>query len=76
MPVTMKELGIDKLSVDDRVLLAHEIWESINADSEAGELSPELRAELERRLADDDARPDMGVAWNVVFERALKRAGR
>jgi len=66
MAVTMKDLGIDKLSVDDRVLLAHEIWESINTESETAEISPELKAELERRIAEYEANPDDLVDWDEI----------
>ncbi len=74
MPTTMKDLGIDKLSVDDRIALAEEIWDSVAADVERAPLSEAQRRELERRLADSLARPDAVTPWEEVKARALARA--
>lgn len=34
MAVTMKELGLDRLSADDRLALVQEIWDSLAVDAE------------------------------------------
>ena len=46
MTVTMKELGVDRLSPQQRVALALEIWESLGEDRPRGRLTTEQRAEL------------------------------
>ncbi len=74
MPITMKELGIDRLSVEDRLALAQEIWDSIAADVERAPLTEAQRRELERRLADSLARPDAVTPWEEVKAKALARA--
>ena len=74
MPPTMKELGIDRLSVEDRLALVQEIWDSIAADIERAPLTEAQRQELERRLADSLARPDAVTPWEAVKARALGRA--
>jgi putative addiction module component (TIGR02574 family) len=71
---SMKELGIDRLSVEDRLALVQEIWDSIAADVEQAPLSEAQRRELERRLADSLARPDAVTPWEEVKARALARA--
>ena len=55
MSVNLTDLGIDRLSIEDRLALAQQIWDSVAADLEAQPLTPELRAELERRVAAADA---------------------
>ncbi len=76
MPPTMHELGIDRLSVEDRLALAQEIWDSVTQEVEREPLTVAQRQELERRLADSIARPDAVTSWEEVKERALARARR
>jgi putative addiction module component (TIGR02574 family) len=76
MPPTMQELGIDRLSVEDRIALAQEIWDSVAQEVELGLLPAAQRQELERRLADSMARPEAVVPWEEVKARALARARR
>jgi len=70
----MKDLGIDRLSVEDRLVLVQEIWDSVVADVERAPLTDAQRQELERRLADSLARPDAVTPWEEVKARALARA--
>ena len=76
MPPTMKELEIDQLSIEERLALAEEIWQSVVADLEQAPLSEAQRQELERRLADSLARPDAVTSWEEVKARALARVRR
>ena len=76
MTPTMKSLGIDQLPRDVRVALVHEIWDSIAAETVTVPLSDAQRAELERRIADDDANPDDVVPWEEVKAKALARLKR
>jgi putative addiction module component (TIGR02574 family) len=62
--------------VDDRVVLAHEIWDSVAADVERAPLTEPQRRELERRLADHQANPDDVVPWEQIKAEALARFGR
>ena len=73
---TMKDLGIDTLSVDDRLALAAELLDSVEAEAEAAPLTPAQANELSRRLADSDANPDAVTPWDEVYERAMARAKR
>jgi putative addiction module component (TIGR02574 family) len=74
MPPSLQELGIDRLSVEDRLALAEAIWDSVAREVEREPLTEAQRRELERRLADSVARPDAVTPWEVVKARALARA--
>lgn len=75
MPPTLQELGIDRLSVDDRIALAQAIWDSLPAQPRPP-LSRAKRDELARRAAEDDARPEDVVPWEQVKADILDRLGR
>jgi putative addiction module component (TIGR02574 family) len=75
-PVSAKSLGIDKLDVDDRLVLAEEIWASTVADAKAFPFTPAQREELDRRIADDDQSPDDVLPWSDVKASVRARLGR
>jgi len=72
MPVSMADLGIDRLSRADRLSLVQQIWDSIATESKSL-LTDAQRQELNRRVAEDDADPDGGIPWEDVKTRARKR---
>jgi putative addiction module component (TIGR02574 family) len=74
MPPTIQELGLDRLSLEDRLAVAEAIWDSVAREAEAAPLPEAQRAELERRLADSIARPEAVTPWEVIKARALARA--
>lgn len=76
MSSSMHDLGIDRLSLEDRLGLVDEIWESVSRELESESLTAPQRQELERRLADSLARPEAVTSWEVVKARALARARR
>jgi putative addiction module component (TIGR02574 family) len=68
----MKKLGIDQMSVAERLELMGDIWDSLDDSDPALDLSPEQKAELERRIAEDDANPDDGIPIEEL-EKLLPR---
>jgi putative addiction module component (TIGR02574 family) len=76
MAPTIQELGLDRLSLEERLTVAEAIWDSVAREIEAAPLSASQRAELERRLADSIARPELVTPWEVVKARALARAAK
>jgi len=54
---------IAKLSFDERLQLAKELWESLRAEPEQLRLSPEQEGELDRRVAAYRAGSDPGAPW-------------
>lgn len=59
------------LSVAERIELAGAIWDTVADDASLDELpvTDEHRRELDRRLADLEARPDAGSPWDEVRAR-------
>jgi putative addiction module component (TIGR02574 family) len=58
-----------ELPVQERIRLVELIWDSVAAVPEAVEISPELKAELEARLAEHEANPEAGYSWDQVKSR-------
>jgi len=73
MSGTLQSLGIDKMSVAERVALIKEILDSIAAEPDESALTPEQRAELERRAAASRANPGAGIPWEQIKAEALAR---
>ena len=63
MHTTAKSLGIDRLSLAERILLVEEIWDSIAAEVEALDIPQSHKDELDRRLAAYHADPHAGASW-------------
>ena len=55
-----------QLPVQERIHLVEMIWESIAAFPETIEVSPELKSELNARLADFERDPQAGYSWDQV----------
>lgn len=73
MPPTLQQLGVDTLSPGDRFALAQALWDSVHDSLDAEPIAPEVRAELERRVALSDADPSRGVPWEEVHATARAR---
>ena len=73
MSVSLKSLGIERLSVEERLVLVEELWDSIAA---ATPLTDAQRGELDRRLADHEAHPDDVVSWEEVESSIAARLKR
>ncbi len=69
MSQALKSLGIDQLSVAQRILLVEEIWDSIAAEAEQAPLSEAQMQDLQRRLDLYAENPRAGSSWEVVKAR-------
>ena len=76
MGASIKSLGIDRLGVDERLVLVEEIWATICADAKAFPFTDAQRAELDRRIADDDSFPEDVVPWDDIKAEVRARLGR
>jgi putative addiction module component (TIGR02574 family) len=76
MSPTLQALGIDRLSVADRIALVQEIWDSIAVDAERAPLTEEQKQEVDRRLAAHRADPQAAISWEKVEAEALARLGK
>ena len=65
MSASIRELGIDRMTREQRIALALEIWESLGDERPAG-LSDDQRAELARRAAELDGNPGLAVPWEQI----------
>ncbi len=75
MSPTIKSLGIDRLTLDQRLALVQEIWDMIAAEQHPPLLAEAQRQELERRAAEDDRAPDEVIPWEQVKAQTLGRLG-
>ena len=73
MAATMKDLGIDRLSPEERVALALEIWESLGEARPRARLTAEQRAELARRDAELEANPGIALTWEQIRASVEKK---
>ena len=73
MNVSLKSLGIERLSVAERLVLVEELWDSIAASTP---FTDSQRAELERRLADHTANPDDVVPWEEIKSAITARLNK
>lgn len=62
--------------VEEQVRLIQEVSDRIGLDGDGAPLSDEQRAEIRRRLRENDTAPDDAVSWDKVKAAALRRAGR
>jgi putative addiction module component (TIGR02574 family) len=67
------EPGNERSSIEDRLMLAQELWDSVVTDLEREPLTEAERAELERRVAAADANPKEGVPWEIIRAEARAR---
>jgi putative addiction module component (TIGR02574 family) len=76
MAPTLQALGIDRMSIEDRITLATAIWDSIAAEPHPPLLTEAQRLELACRLDDHVANPNDVVPWEQVKAEALTRFQR
>lgn len=61
-----------ELPVPERLRIVEAIWDSIAAVPEAVPVSDDLKAELDRRLAEFEADPEAGIPWGEVRARIVQ----
>jgi putative addiction module component (TIGR02574 family) len=76
MSPQLEALGIDKLSIPERLALVQEIWDSIATEVEQAPLTEAQRQEVDRRLAAHRANPQAAIPWEQVEAAALARLRR
>ena len=68
-----KPVVIGDLSVAEKITLVQDIWDSIESDTRHEfVVTPELRAELDRRLAAHRAIPNEGYSWDEVKSQCVE----
>jgi putative addiction module component (TIGR02574 family) len=69
MSNTMLSLGIDRLSVSERLSLVEDIWDSIATEIELLPLTEQQANDLKRRVIAYEANPKEGSSWEEVKAR-------
>lgn len=73
MAPTLREFGIDQLSVRERLDLIEQIWDSL-PEAVAPDEVPEWHKEvLAKRLAEAEANPGAGVPWREALAAIRSR---
>jgi len=73
MAVTITELGIDRLSVRERLDLIEQIWDSL-PETVAPDEVPEWHKELlAKRLAEAEVNPGAGMPWRDALAAIRSR---
>ena len=75
MSPTLAALGIDRLTLEQRVALAQEILDTVVADRPLGPLSEAKRQELDRRIDSHAADPSDVVPWTQIEADLRARFG-
>jgi putative addiction module component (TIGR02574 family) len=73
MSPTLKALGIDQLSMAQRILLVEEIWDSIVVEHGEIPLTEAQKQDLQRRIDAYEANPKAGSSWEEVKARLLEK---
>ena len=73
MAITLESLGIDRLSVRERLDLIEQIWDSL-PEAVSPEDVPQWHKEvLAQRLAEAEANPGGGVPWREALAAIRSR---
>jgi putative addiction module component (TIGR02574 family) len=73
MSKLFNDLGLDKLSVEQRLQLVDDIWDSLDEKLPLGPMTPAQETELQRRIAAHEANPTAGASWEDVKARLAAR---
>lgn len=73
MRPTLEALGIDRMTLPERLALVQAIWDSIAVETEAAPLTDEQKQEIDRRLAAHRANPQAAIPWDQIEAEALAR---
>jgi putative addiction module component (TIGR02574 family) len=68
MPVSIKELRIDQLTVGERLELIEQIWDSLPDQVARDEVPDWHLAELAKRRAEVEQNPGAGRPWREVLD--------
>lgn len=74
MSPTLKSLGIDRLSLAERILLVEDLWDSSAEETQQLPLTEAQQQDLQRRLATYKANPKAGSTWEEVKARLREQS--
>ena len=65
---TIEEIN-NTLSLDDRLRIIEGVWDNLPVETGGFPMTPEQKAELNRRIDKYEANPEGGVTWDQLLER-------
>lgn len=71
--MSKRGLDIASLTLEERLSLLGELWDSLAAAPEAVPLTDAQRSELDRRLDELEAEGPVGIPWDEVLSRIRSR---
>lgn len=74
MMPTLESLGLDRLTTEERIHVAMELWDSVPESAASKGLTREQVEDLDQRLAEHEANPDDVIPWEQVRADLLVRA--
>lgn len=69
MSISIESLGIDRLTVRERLELIEQIWDSLPESVDSQEIPAWHLVELARRMVDAESRPNDGKPCREVLKR-------
>ena len=72
MSISIESLGIDRLTVGQRLELIEQIWDSLPQQVNPDEVPDWHLAEIAKRRAEADANPGVGTPWREALAQARK----
>lgn len=75
MSSSAQSLGLDRLTIEERIELVEEIWDGIAASVEASDIPQSHKDLLDRRIASHEADPQAGVSWEELKAQILRTIG-
>ncbi|MFA6922042.1 MAG: addiction module protein [Gallionella sp.] len=73
MGQALHALGIDNMSVEERIDLVKDIWDSVSIEAGLQPPGTTEKVELDQRLAEDNAMPNDTIAWDTIKAEAQAR---
>ena len=67
--MSVLQVDIEAMSVNERLSLIEQLWESLRKTPSEIRLAPEQEAELDRRLDELDRREVTGQPWEGIRDR-------
>ncbi len=74
MAIDMASLGINQLSVGEKLQLIEQIWETLPETVEPNEVPPEHLAELKKRRGIAELLPRIGTPWREILDQLGKKS--
>ena len=74
MAISLEALGLNRLSLEEKLELVSRLWDEIVVSGPPGGLLSDVqREELRRRVVDAQTHPDDYVAWEDALAATLQR---